>query len=338
MNKRTKTYSTIFIIVLTFTIVSYFSFRQQAQSNNAQESLIYYADTKEPIKIVAFKVGNVSIQNRKKFPSYEHWLKDLRVIVKNKFAKTANYIDIGVVVERPKGEEDKLPFHFTITAGNRKRSLKKLPTGFEIRNNPDNDETEIGVSEREYQSIRESLNRLGFPNNNNNINIIIEEIGFTDGTLWSFGRWFTTDPNDANKLIRIAQNDNQRGIFKDASFASEQQNQCYYPVYAERTCVEGSTCIARTVGMGDPSEPTHLLRQGFDRCFTYDAEGNKIFCGFDSRVIFASACPPPNWGCNPDEPGWFYWNGTNQCVPPACQDCIPGGFDCTTEGVCVRRP
>jgi hypothetical protein len=55
----------------------------------------------------------------------------------------------------------------------------------------------------EYNSIRQSLDKLGYPRKIMEVRTQVEEIGYSDETVWSIGSWYQTDPNNPEQLIPL---------------------------------------------------------------------------------------------------------------------------------------
>ena len=112
------------------------------------------------------------------------------------------YVDIGVFVLRPKGD-DAPPFHFSITKGNKKSALEQKDTGLIFASSKSSNHLlNVQLSEGEYSSIRDSLDRLGYPSKVEQLELQVEEVGFRDGTFWSLGKWFRADLNPLNVINR----------------------------------------------------------------------------------------------------------------------------------------
>jgi hypothetical protein len=190
-----------FFLAVLFTL---FLTSAVALAQPSEEIEIDYLSNKEPVKIVSVKVGETSVESGKKFPASEDWLKDLTVTVKNYYRKTVSYVEIGIIVFSPEGQEHILPYGYRFWLGNRRTNLDKSVLKLEAGSK--NDNAELSLPSTEYASIRESLDWVGHPTKIKRIRVQVEEVTFADGTVWSLGGWYRIDLTDPRNLIPTPKN------------------------------------------------------------------------------------------------------------------------------------
>lgn len=193
--KYTLLLATLFALLL----IPSFVFAQHDESVTVE----YLSDRTSPVRIVSLKIGDIPVKSGEKTFASQDLIKELKATVENSYGKTVSFVELGVFVVRPIGQEDKPPFHYSICLGNERKALKQQDTGFKLVSDSENNRTELSLPDKEYDSIRTSLNGLGYPMKIEKLQIQIEQVAFTDGTIWSIGSWFRADPNDNGKLIRL---------------------------------------------------------------------------------------------------------------------------------------
>ena len=272
-----------------------------------KDLVIEFLSSNEPIKITSFKIEDKTILSREKFASKDDWLKNLSINVQNSSGKTVTYIDVGVFVVRPKGQENIPVFHYSISRGNKINALKQTESGLEFKSSESIDNIfNISLSEEEFRGIRTSLDELGYPPKIKHLQLQIEEVGFDDGTLWSIGSWYKIDPQDQKKLIPIKK---QKGNDKEVVTLSSLTEQCVSPIFTQRRCSidNGVECAARNVGLTDQTPETHQIFEGFERCYVINPDGSRgDYCGSNTLVTLARTCPTPTPTPTPS------------CVPELC--------------------
>ena len=186
MNK-TKVFGIgIFALIFLTGSLSLIILQPSAQQS---EITVQFLSGTEPVKPASFNVKNKNLSFGTNFAGSDDWLKDFSIDIQNASGKSVVYVDIGVFVLRPKGD-DAPPFHFSITKGNKKSALEQKDTGLSFESSKSRDHLlNVQLSEAEYLSIRDSLDRLGYPSKIERLELQVEEVGFSDGTFWSLGKW-----------------------------------------------------------------------------------------------------------------------------------------------------
>jgi hypothetical protein len=302
---------------------------------NAQKSelIVQFLSGTEPVKPVSFNVKNKNLSFGTNFAESDDWLKVFSVDIQNASGKSVTYVDLGVFVLRPKGDVSP-PFHFSITKGNKKSALEQKDTGLLFASSKSSNHLlTVQLSEGEYLSIRDSLDRLGYPSKIERLELQVEEVGFSDGTFWSLGKWFRADPEKPENLIPIV--DYKGDDRKIVAFSDFTEDVCVSPIYADRECSRsgGTVCTAKTVGQTDNTAQTHRVTQGYERCYVTSRDGTRgDYCGSDILVNLPRTCPTPTPTPTPNLPGGC--NGmANYSVYPGT-GCAPGFIN--SGGMCTR--
>lgn len=182
----------LFILLLTSVFASF------GQEENVE---VEYRGGNEPVKIVNLKIGKIPIESGKNFSAQDDWLKDLTATVENSYGKTVSYVELGVIVMSPEGQENVFPYHYMFWLGNRRKQLDK--SVLKLGTVSDNKQADLSLPVKEYASIRASLDKIGHPAKVKKVLIQVEEVTFEDGTVWSMGRWYRIDNNNVGELIPI---------------------------------------------------------------------------------------------------------------------------------------
>ncbi len=206
-NKRIVVLS--LIIFTTFILLAPIVATLTSQKDKVEVEYLSGAD--DPVEIVSLKIGNISITRGNKTFVAGDLIKNFTATVKNKRKQSINYVALGVIVVRPIGQENLPPFTYTVFSGNRMKALKKEQSGLEISPESNNNQTDLFLPDEEYLSIRASLDRLGYPPKIEKLIVQLDEVAFTDGTIWSIGSYYRTDPNDSKqKLIPLSNVSNEK--------------------------------------------------------------------------------------------------------------------------------
>lgn len=248
------------LIVLSVAMFFVVSGGLQSQKKNL---VIEVLSSNEPVKIDSFKIGSTTINSEEKFASSDDWIKELYVNVKNSFGKNVTYIDVGVFVARPAGQEQIPMFHYSISQGNKMSALKRINSGLEFKSSDSNDNIlSVALPDNEYNEIRDSLDQLGYPLKIEKLQIQIEEVIFDDGTMWSIGSWYKYNSDEPQKPIRIKENEGSENKIATLS-STEERVECGSPFYLYKVCsrIESTVCIAKFVNLFESEPKTHKLME-----------------------------------------------------------------------------
>ena len=235
---------------LTTTVATIGIVRSSRSESGIDDHLtVTYLGGKEPVRAICFEVEGERMEFGQRFSAGEDWLKTLTIGIQNTSGKVVTYIDIGVFVPRHNDQNKAPPFHFSLFSGDKQAALKMEDSGllFEPSSSPDRS-VAVRMGLDEFTSIRSSLSKLGYPSKIGAIELQIEEVVFSDGTVWSLGRWYRTDPSDRRKLIPIGKDE---GNGQKVVAFSDLEEECVSPIYTIRECSRNGNivCSARHVGL-----------------------------------------------------------------------------------------
>lgn len=176
----------------------------QAPSPQRDRTVVRKPWSIEPVKIVAAKNKKKErIDIGKAFDDDDDWLDGFTITVANGSDKIVTALTIDMVFPREPGDA-------------RNRFLEELhfgpsPTAPEYRRRNPNKVIRIGetrdleIEPEMYNSIKDTLQQLGYPQSINRMELSIREVGFEDGSVLLSGTLWVQDPsypNDPRKKIR----------------------------------------------------------------------------------------------------------------------------------------
>lgn len=168
------------VLAVIFVFFPMFLSKSKGQENNIK---IEYSPSNELFKIISFDIGGKKVSAKEKFSGSDDWIKELTLNTQNTSGKEINYIDIGIFFIRPSEQADVPPLHYTIRRGNKKEILQEKIIPSESTLESSKYGIDISLSEMEYNSIRQSLDKLGYPRKIMQVSILVEEIGYSDCTV-----------------------------------------------------------------------------------------------------------------------------------------------------------
>jgi hypothetical protein len=209
MNSRNK-FLLASIMVLSLATVGRGAYKTKANRQpraevviQGQERLIVdKSRSNAPVKITLVKTKKGVVENNKKFLDDDDWLEGLTLRVLNRSDKTVTYVGIQLIFRRTEDQESGIP------------AAWPLDYGFDpFRLNPGDSipppqvtpilagtETEIRLSESEYEEVKKFFAEIGFPAIRKRMELDIIKIGFSDGTAWNNGLMFRRDPSSQGPL------------------------------------------------------------------------------------------------------------------------------------------
>jgi len=238
------------------------NYRQGAQE---QEAVVRFLAGVAPIKAASFNIQGRVIPFDKKFSGSLDWFKDISVNIQNTSGKTVTYVEISATFIPPKGRTDIFPFRFPITQGRRQDALQRRPSEMEFKSSLDSDENHIfkvtlADPDKEYEWNRKSLERLGYPLKIDEIHLQIQEVVFDDGTMWSVGHWYRSDPKNPDKVIRISGKGSDEKVvaFSTGGYGLEEEETCRNPIFTNQTC-SGLALVVAAHDMLDTLRMSRIL-------------------------------------------------------------------------------
>lgn len=160
----------------------------------------------EPVKIKAIKIKNKDVAAGKKFDGADDWLSGIIITVENKSEKNVTHVSVQVVYAREENEEvsQEAPFGDSITYG--WSPFRKSQAPAQAQAIPPGRTVDLALSEQTYNENNLVLKRLKYTKSVRKIELIVEEVGFEDGTAWSKGQYWKPDPSNPGLWLRAEQN------------------------------------------------------------------------------------------------------------------------------------
>jgi hypothetical protein len=158
----------------------------------------------EPVKVLTAKnKKKEKIEIDKSFDDDDDWLDGFTITVSNGSEKVVTALTIEMTFRREPGDR-RPPFAQDLHFG---------PSPIEaayIHRNPNKvvkpgETVDLELDPQIYADVKNALQKLGYPNTINRVELTIREVGFADGTVLLSGTWWLQDPNnptDPTKKIR----------------------------------------------------------------------------------------------------------------------------------------
>ncbi len=161
----------------------------------------------EPVKITVVKTKRGQIVPGKKFSDDNDWFKGLTVSVTNNSGKTVNYIGIRLTFPRPEddGTANEPPFVDSLEYGISPFVDKgSLPPSLTPPRAINLGETiALTLSDHWFDRYKRALTKIKYPTSIKRIEILVEEVGFSDDTVWTLGVRYRRDPSNPGEWIKI---------------------------------------------------------------------------------------------------------------------------------------
>lgn len=130
------------------------------------------------------------------------WLKGFAVQLTNTSGKNINFVSVRITFVRPKDDPTASdpPLMHSITFGRNPFSVKDPATLNEFKT-PPNGTVDVVLTDDTYEMLKRVLKKLRYPDDIKRVELLLEVVGFDDGTVWDMGRLFRRD--ETNKFIPI---------------------------------------------------------------------------------------------------------------------------------------
>lgn len=196
------------LVITAVLIVSQGGLQVQSQKNPdtplqlGEEIIVHKKFGEVPVKLMSVSAENKEVSLEKAFTKTSDWYKGLEFEIENTSGKTITYISFDLIFKRPEGvipsksDLNTLSYSIVIPFGNAEAFFAKQFTGVSIK--PD-ETIKIPLKENYYNTLNGALTRLGYPSKFKGVEIIIQEVGFSDRSLWSYGLTYRQDPKDPAK-------------------------------------------------------------------------------------------------------------------------------------------
>jgi hypothetical protein len=167
--------------------------------NQKQERIIKQKSWQnEPVKILRLKIKSKDFALGQKFLEDDDWLKNLTISVKNVSGKNITFISLTLDFPRSEGSTE-VPSAYDLEYGRN----PLFPVDAIL---PDNQKPilagetkDLALSDEEYNSLRHFLSETNYPTSIKQVDIILGQIIFEDGTKWAGGAWFRRDSTNPTK-------------------------------------------------------------------------------------------------------------------------------------------
>lgn len=203
LSKNLRIKALVFLMIC-FCIVGISGVKVTSQD---EEIIVHKKFGEVPVKLVSVSAGKKEVALEKAFAKTDGWFKGLKFEIENTSGKVITYISLDLIFNRPKelkeaSNNDKYPFGIVIPYGQTDDFMANKATGVEIK---PGETVKIPLKENYYNTLNGSLLRLGYPSKFKGVEVIIREIGFSDGTLWSYGLFYKRDPENSVRWTPILQ-------------------------------------------------------------------------------------------------------------------------------------
>lgn len=145
----------------------------------------------EPVRIAEVKSKKGALKTGVKFRDADDWFTGLRIKIQNTSGKPVNYVSALVTFTRPKEQKEagRIPFGAPLTYGTSPLEIKKSGSANSAPSIPPDENIELSLAETDVDEYKTLLKRLDFPDAITRIEIMLQEVGFEDGLLWSGGEY-----------------------------------------------------------------------------------------------------------------------------------------------------
>ena len=263
----------------------------------------------EPVQVVSAKTKKKGkIEIGKAFDEDDDWLDGFTITVSNGSDKTVTALTIEMTFPREAGDK-RNKFAKAIYFG-------PSPIDPEyIHRNPNKvikpgETIDLEVGPQIYNSIRDTLRRLEYPNSINRVELTIREVGFEDGSVLLSGTLYVQDPNNpgdptkkipADKAktppdrrnhrigtVRGRESATRKKLFLETAFGSSNHAQDSEDCWAQRyntasycdpNLLEHNTdcrVIPNYLSQNTPGDYSFELNEV--TCYRYDADGERVDC------------------------------------------------------------
>ena len=262
----------------------------------------------EPVTVVAVKnKRKPNIEIGRVFDDDDDWLDGFTVRVKNNSDQNVTAVIVEMIFRREAGDT-RPPVAELLNFG----PPPMLPAY--LRRNPNKiikvgETADLELNSYNYKMLTERLLRRGYVNGTARVELVINEVGFEDGSVLDSGTLWLRDPNNPNdptkriradklkpavrnhhanssQVSRIVNSEIRGSLRRNGSnLAQVHTDECYQPEAIRFVCCdqsEGCLCIAMVRTIDPFSTGSYDAELQFMPCLTYDEEHDTwVDCGFD---------------------------------------------------------
>lgn len=193
------------ILLLTVTI---FAFSSVASPRNAQINKITLKERKISGEI-PYQISNIVVNGEliKMNSSFfvgsrgDEWEKKLTFNFVNTSNKDITHVHIQLML--PSEDKSKLGAAPTFFWFRSRSDVKYRDMSQDVPDLKPGETLQIKLQEKYYDSFQKMIGRIGLSNSGEIKDVIIwvNTVGFSDGTIWTYGRYYKPDPNDPTKWV-----------------------------------------------------------------------------------------------------------------------------------------
>lgn len=181
--------------------LSIFSFVSRAQQQRRVIKQKAWQD--EPVKVTLLKVKGHSIKLNQDFDEDEDWLHGLTISITNTSDKPITYLSFRIDFPSHEGNSRDNPIPaYDFSYGHNPDSVNAILSN-DTKPIMPKETKDFTISDDKYAIINELLRQSGYPAIIKRLDIVLDDIGFADNTLWRAGKIHGRDPNNPSKWIRI---------------------------------------------------------------------------------------------------------------------------------------
>jgi hypothetical protein len=156
----------------------------------------------EPIEIVGLKNKKGKFKLNQKLADDDDWLDGFAVTVVNRTSKTISSVVITMIFHRPENHKtsNDPPYVYTLHF-----SANPFFPEYELRDKSKvikpGESIDIAVSDEDYRQNNIFLRQVEYPASIKRVELVLDTVGYEDGTIWSGGTMFKHDPNNPNRIL-----------------------------------------------------------------------------------------------------------------------------------------
>ena len=179
-------------IALLFTGLSTIGLAQKEHDRMIEQQSF----SNEPVKITVVKTKKGVIKIDEKFNDGTDWLKGLTITVENSSGKPITYVRVGLSFPRPDNHETSKdnPYSESLEYGVDPVATEGVEVINQIQALAPGKSIELIMPDEAYVGTKALLKELKFPENIKRVKVMVEAVGFEDGTVWNGGQFWRRDP------------------------------------------------------------------------------------------------------------------------------------------------
>lgn len=215
----------------------------------------------EPVKIIIVRTKKDMVKPGEKFKDETDWLKGLKITVENTSDKPVTYVRVGLSFPRPENHETskEKPYGESLEYGVNPFASEGVEVFNQVQAIAPGKHIELTMPDESYAGTKALLKELKFPEHIKRVIILVETVGFEDGTAWNGGQFWRRDPASPRGWSRIeipiGSALNRTAIFLDTRLSSSESSQVR--VFRKATWAEPRPIQLPNYAMRRGGEPVH---------------------------------------------------------------------------------